>query len=190
MKLNLSSSKQKQYIRRALLALLVLFVAMVQNVPWLVPIFGVSALPLIPLVVAIAVYDQGVPAVVLGAVAGAVWDVASPAHGLHAAYLAAIAFACSMLLRYIFNRNVLSMGLLSLLSTALYLLVRWFGDYAMLNSQSETGRVLSSAEIAWPLLRYSLPSLVYTMLLAPLCFWAVKTIVKKTSRRQREILAE
>jgi len=174
---------RKKYLRRLLMGVLVFLVAMAQNVPWLPSILGARAWPLLPLVVAVAVCDQPVPAIVFGAFAGVLWDFSSPSHGLHAIYLAFIAFACAMLLRYILNRNAFTVALLSFLSIAIYLLLRWFGEYATLPN-------LSPAALARPLWRSALPSLAYTMLLTPILYALVHQIVRKTSRRQRGVLAE
>jgi len=169
--------KRRKYTRRVLMGALVFTVAMAQNVPWLPPVYGARALPLLPLVAVIAVYDQPVPAILFGALAGALWDVASPAYGLHAVYLAAAAFACAMCMRYFLNRNLLTVALLCLGTAALYLLARWFADYAVLEA-------LTAAEMTRPLLREALPTLGYTMLTVPVCALAVTGIVRRTSRRQ------
>ena len=186
MKLKLSSQKQKKYFRRALLGVLVFLFAMAQNVSWLPRVYGglfaARALPLLPLVIAIAVYDQAEASIFFAAFAGMLWDVNESARGLHAIYLTAVAFACATLMRYILNHNLLSMGLMTFLASAFYLFIRWFAEYATLG--------LSPGEAARPLLHYSLPTLGYTLLLAPLCFLSVRAIVRRTSRRQRDVLAE
>ena len=173
--------KRTKYIRRALLGALVFMTAMVQNVPWLPDILGARALPLLPLVVSIAILDQPVPAIVFGAFAGILWDFSVSGHGLHALYLTTVAFTCAMLLRYILNRNALTVFILSFFSSYTYIFLRWSFDY---NLTGPSGNVLR------PLLRYSLPSLAYTLLLLPACYALARLIVRKTSRRPRGVLAE
>ncbi|MDR3313374.1 MAG: rod shape-determining protein MreD [Oscillospiraceae bacterium] len=170
-----SGKKRNRYLRRLLLGLLVLFAAMAQNVPWLPAFFGVRALLLLPLVVSIAVLEQEVPAICFGALAGLLWDVsAQDPRGWHALFLTVIAFICAMLMRYLFNCNLLTVGLLGFAAAALYLFARWALD-------SLVPGVGLDFEA---LLRFYLPRLVYTMALLPLCYWLVRAVVRKTSRRQ------
>ena len=170
--------KRKKYLRRILLAFLVLLTAMAQNVPWLPGLWGARALPLLPLAVAIAVLDQEDPAILFAALAGLLWDICVPGFPWNAIYLTAAAFACAMLMRYVLNHNWLTVSLLSLLTAAGHLLLRWFLDT----------RGLDGALHA--LLRHTLPNLAYTLALAPLCYALVRLIVRQTSRRQRGVLAE
>ena len=168
----------KKNLRRVLLGALVFLTAMAQNVPWLPDIFGVRALPLLPLVVAVAVLDQALPGVLFGALAGLLWDVASPAAVPHSLYLTCAAFLCAMLMRYVLIRNKLTVSLLMLLFTAGYLALRWATDYAGLPGG------------AFALLRYSLPSLVYTMLTAVPVYLLTRSAVRRTSRRSKAFVPE
>ena len=165
--------RNKKNLRRALLGALVFLTAMAQNVPLLPGIYGVRALPLLPLVIAIAVLDQTLPGVLFGAFAGLLWDIAAPAAIPHALYLACAAFACATLMRYVLIRNPLTVGLLMFLFTSAYLALRWAVDYASLPGGT------------YSLLRWSLPSLGYTMLLAIPAYLAVRSIVRRTSRRSK-----
>jgi len=174
----LSTLQRKKYLRRILLTFLVFLTAMAQNVPWLPGLFGARALPLLPLAVAIAVLDQEVPAILFGAFAGILWDISTPGLPWNALYLAAAAFACAMLMRYVLNHNWLAVSLLTFLTAAGYFSLRWLLD----------NRGLDGA--AWALVHRTLPSLAYTLLLAPLCYALVRWIVRKTSRRQRGVLAK
>ena len=170
--------KRKKYIRRTLLGLLVFLTAMAQNVPWLPGIFGGRALPLLPLTVAIAVLDREIAAMLLGALAGLLWDLVTPGFPWNALYLTAVAFACAMLMRYVLNRNWLTVSLLTLLTSAGHFLLRWAIDFHGYEGAAHA------------LLRCTLPGLAYTLLLAPLCYALVLAIVRRTSRKQRGVLAE
>jgi len=165
--------RNKKNLRRALLGALVFLTAVAQNVPLLPGIYGVRPLPLLPLVIAIAVLDQALPGVLFGAAAGLLWDVSSPAAIPHSLYLITAAFVCAMLMRYVLIRNKLTVSLLMFLFTAVYLVMRWATDYAGLPDAS------------YALLRYSLPSLAYTMLLAVPVYLAAQSIVRRTSRRSK-----
>jgi len=170
--------QNKKYLRRVLLGVLVFLTAAAQNVPWLPGIYGVRALPLLPLVVAVAVLDQALPGVLFGAFAGLLWDVAGPSAMPHAVVLACAAFICAMLMRYVLIRNKLTVGLLMFLFTAGYLALRWAMDYSGL----EGG--------AWALLRYSLPALGYTMLTAAPVYLLAQGIVRRTSRKSKAFVPD
>jgi len=165
--------KNKKNLRRLLLGALVFLAAAAQNVPWLPGIYGVRALPLLPLVVSIAVLDQALPGVLFGAFAGLLWDITGPSAMPHAVYLTCAAFICAMLMRYVLIRNKLTVSLLMFLFTAGYLALRWGMDCASLPGG------------AWALLRYSLPGLGYTMLTAVPVYLLAQGIVRRTSRRPR-----
>jgi len=170
--------RNKKNLRRALLGALVFLTAMAQNVPLLPGIYGVRALPLLPLVIAIAVLDQALPGVLFGAFAGLLWDISAPAGVPHSLYLTCAAFVCAMLMRYVLVRNRLTVGLLMFLFTAAYLAIRWGVDYAPL------------PDGAFALLRYSLPGLAYTMLLAAPVYLLTGDIVRRTSRRSKAFVPD
>jgi len=170
--------KNKKNLRRLLLGVLVFLVAAAQNVPLLPGIYGVRALPLLPLAVAIAVLDQALPGVLFGAIAGLLWDITGPSAMPHAVYLTCAAFICAMLMRYVLIRNKLTVGLLMFLFTAGYLALRWWMDYAGLPGGASA------------LLRFSLPALGYTMLTAVPVYLLAQSIVRRTSRRSKAYVPE
>ena len=183
----LATQNRKKYIRRALLAGLVFLVAMAQNVPWLPGIFGVLPLPLIPLVVCIAVLDQEVPGILFGTFAGILWDFSSEGFAWHAMYLTFAAFVCAMLMRYIINRNRLTITLLMLFFTFGYVTLHWLFDQLLPYFRHAELPFNSYDGALFTYLRYCLPSGAYTMLLAPVCYGLSYWIVKRTSRKQRNI---
>ena len=186
----LATQKRKKYIRRAFLAGLVFLVAMAQNVPWLPGIFGVLPLPLIPLVVCIAVFDQEVPGILFGAFAGILWDFSSAGLAWHAMYLTFAAFVCAMLMRYVINRNRLTITLLMLFFTFGYVTLHWVFDQLLpyFNNAHLPFNPYGGALSAY--LRYCLPAVGYTMLLAPICYGLTYWIIKRTSRKQRSVYAK
>jgi len=175
--------QNKKYLRRVLLGALVFFTAAAQNVPWLPGIYGVRALPLLPLVVAVAVLDQALPGVLFGAFAGLLWDITGPSAMPHSIYLACAAFICAMLMRYVLIRNALTVGLLMLLFASAYLALRWVMDYYLLPDSPLPGGT-------WALLRYSLPSLGYTMLTAVPAYLLARGVVRRTSRKSKAFVPD
>jgi|GEM_PF-1640664 len=175
--------KRNRILRRTALGALVLLTAMAQFVPWLPVVYGARALPLLVLVAAIAYYDRAVAAIVTAAFAGVLWDIAAPHGTYHAIYLAIAAFLCAMGVRYFFNRNKVTKVLIPIAVTAVYVFLRWFVDTLILPG-------MSFAQTTPLLLRETLPSLGYTLLLAPLMFTLVSVIVRRTSRRRQRIVGE
>ncbi|MDR2647582.1 MAG: rod shape-determining protein MreD [Oscillospiraceae bacterium] len=176
----LSKNQRKLYLRRVILAVFVVFTAMAQNVPWLPAIFGIRALPLIPLVVTIAVLDTEPAAIGAGFFAGVFWDLSANAHGLHAIFCTCTAFAVAMLMRYLLNRNRIAVFLLSACAVAFYLFAHWM-----------TAHVFSGHDLPiYLFVRYYLPSFVYTILFLPIDYLLVNAVVRRTSRRKGGVLAQ
>jgi len=181
MKTNLD--KRNRILRRIALSALMLLTAMAQFVPWLPVVYGARAFPLLVLVAAIACYDQPASAVIYGALAGVLWDIAAPQGSYHAFFLAIAAFVSAMGVRYLFNRNQVTKALVPISITVAYVFLRWTLDTLAMPG-------IGFAQNTTMLLRETLPSLGYTLLLAPLLFTFVSLIVRRTSRRQQRVLAD
>ncbi|MDR1464039.1 MAG: rod shape-determining protein MreD [Oscillospiraceae bacterium] len=176
----LDKAKKRRALRWAVFALMILLTALAQSVPLLPDLWGVRALPLLPLVICAAVQEREIPSVLFGALGGLLWDVTASPRGFHALYLTAAAFVCAMLMRYLLNRNLLTVALLSAAATALYLLGRWlFGTLA--------------AGLDRPfylLLRYDLPALGYTLLFLPLQYAILHAAARRTARKRVAVAEE
>ena len=183
----LATQKRKKYVRRALLGALLFLTALAQNVPWLPGVFGSRALPLIPLAVCIAVLDQDTAGILFGAAAGILWDFTCAGFAWHGIYLTFIAFSSAMLMRYLFNRNARTIALLIFFSTLAYLLLRWLFDQVLPHFNHIRAPFDPYEDYLFTFARYSLPSLAYTMALAPLCYYLTHLIIKRTSRKQRRV---
>ncbi|MCL2531399.1 MAG: rod shape-determining protein MreD [Oscillospiraceae bacterium] len=175
--------KRNRILRRIALGALMLLTAMAQFVPWLPVVYGARAFPLLVLIAAIACYDQPASAVIYGALAGVLWDISAPYGTYHAVFLAIAAFCSAMGVRYLFNQNKVTKVLVPLCITTVYVLLRWSLDTLAMPG-------ITFAQNTTMLLRESLPSLGYTLLLAPLMFTLVSLIVRRTSRRQQRVLAD
>jgi rod shape-determining protein MreD len=175
--MKLSNFKRIKYLRRILLGLLVFLAAMAQNVPWLPVVFGVHALPLLPITISIAVLDQSAPAILIGAFAGLLLDYNGAGLGFHAVTLTGIAFTTAMLMRYFLNRNWRTISLLMFCTALGDAALRWLSD------------AFGRPDALWFLLHRTLPSLAYTLLISPVCYLLVYFIVRKTSRKQRGVCA-
>lgn len=158
--------------RRVSLALILLLLSLLQNTDGYFPqIFGVRALLLIPAVVCISMYERDLPGMLFGLFAGALWDVFASGGSFNAFFLLATGFLCGTLINTIMRNNVVTATLLSAIWSLIYSLGYWLFHYVFTS--------LDSA--AFMLLRYYLPSFIYTVVLTPVIFIIVRAVEKKFS---------
>lgn len=159
------------YIRRLCLAGVLLLTALLQNTEGFLPSpLGFRAMPLIPAVVCIAMYERELPGMFFGAFAGFLWDsTARSGANRNAFLLTVLAFVCGCLITHLMRNNILTALLLGGSSTALFLLIYFFKDFVI-------GAHLDGA---YKLLTFYIPSGVYTMLFLPLLYYVVLRIERK-----------
>lgn len=157
-------------MRRICLALILLPVSVIQNTDGFFPqFFGVRALLLIPFVVCISMFERDICGMLLGLFAGALWDTVASGGSFNALYLTAIGFLCGTLINTIMRNNVVTAFILSTIATVIYNIGYWLFNYILGG--------LDNA--AYMLLRYYLPSILYTVVLVPLIFIIVRSVEKK-----------
>ena len=141
------------------LELLVLF--MVQETPGLLPaVAGVRPVLLLPAAVAIAMFEEEVPALAFGIVAGLLCDFGfSRVLGFHALVLGALCFFVSLLVRTRMQANLVTAALNGAWALALTLGVQWLFFYYFRYSQP--GFAFRS---------HYLPKYLYTLLFIPLLY--------------------
>lgn len=162
-------------LRRGLLALLVLVLAIFQNTEGFFPqIFGIRALPLIPAVVCISMFERDIAGMFYGLFAGALWDMYSQGGDFNALYLLAAGFICGTLMNTVMRNNIVTAAILSSLFVTVHPIVYWAVHYAFANS----------GNAAFMLWRYYLPSIVYTALLIPIMFIIVRAIEKRFAHEE------
>ena len=170
--MTIESQRKNIIIRRICLALILLLLSVLQNTDGFFPqIFGVRALILIPCVVCIAMYERDIWGMLLGLFAGALWDIFASGASFNALFLLTSGFICGTLINTIMRNNIVTATLLSFISALFYNIVYWVFHFA------EPG--LDRA--AFMLLRYYLPSVLYTTVLVPVIFLAVRAVVKRFS---------
>lgn len=159
------------YIRRLCLAAVVLLVAILQNTDGLLPsAFGFRAMPLIPAVVCISMYERELPGMFFGVFAGLLWDSVSPSGGnFYAILLAIFGFTCGALITHLMRNNLITAFLLSGSAQLLHMLFFFCKEYIF------SGRF----DGAYKLLTFYIPSYLYSMLFLPILFFAVRAIEKK-----------
>ena len=139
---------------------------------------AVHAWLLVPAVVAIAMHERSVPAMLFGALAGALWDYAAVGpDGFFTLWFAVLAFGVSTVVTF-WVRNHLRAGLLlcfaALCLTALFY---WF-CFVVLPGQGGAGTVL---------LRFMLPGVLFTFLFSPLLYLAVHRTAVALSAGPRSV---
>ena len=170
--MTLESQNKKLIIRRSCLALIILLISVLQNTDGFFPqIFGIRALILIPAVVCMAMYERDIWGMLLGLFAGALWDITASGASFNALYLLTVGFVCGTLINTIMRNNVVTAMILSTLATLIYNIGYW--------AVSFVGGGMDNA--GFILIRYYLPSILYTMLFIPLTFITVRAVEKKFS---------
>ena len=141
------------------LELLVLF--MLQETPGLLPsIFGARPVLLFPAVVAIAMLEPEVPALLFGVVGGLFCDFGlSGMLGFHALVLGVLCFFISLVIRTYLQNNMATAILTGVWSIGLVVLAQWFFLYFFQYSYP-----------AYALTHHYLPKYFYTLLFRPLLY--------------------
>ena len=141
------------------LELLVLF--MLQETPGLLPsIFGARPVLLFPAVVAIAILEPEVPALLFGVVGGLFCDFGlSGMLGFHALVLGVLCFFISLVIRAYLQNNMATAILTGVWSIGLVVLAQWFFLYFFQYSYP-----------AYALTHHYLPKYFYTLLFLPLLY--------------------
>ena len=165
--MTLEKENKKIIIRRALLGLLIYAVAFLQNGSGRFPqLFGVRALLLIPLLVAIAMFEKEIPGIFFGLFAGALWDMVASGNNFNAIYLVIVGYVSGMLINTIMRCNIMTHLIISGFFITIYFVGYWAFNYLF--------KGLDGAVVL--LLRYQIPGIIYTAVFAPFIFLAVRGI--------------
>lgn len=170
--MTLETQKKNLIFRRLSLALILLLVSVLQNTDGFFPqVFGIRALLLIPFVVCIAMYERDTYGMILGLLAGALWDVYASGASFNALFLLATGFICGSLINTIMRNNIVTASILTFLFSVIYHIGYWFFNFVAAG--------LDSA--AYMLVRYYLPGIAYTTVFVPIIFIIVRAVEKKFS---------
>lgn len=155
-------------IRRSLLAVLLLLTGVFQNT------FLSSLHPgiwlLIPAAVVIAVHEKEFAGMFYGILAGALWDLASPApDGLYTLCFAVFACSCGLLARRIFRSTLPAAMLLCLFFSSAICIVSLVCNVLSGGSQG----------LFFAFLRFYFPSILLTTLTLPIFYFPVKFIEQR-----------
>lgn len=173
--MTIEAQRKKTIIRRAVLALIILTLSVMQNTDGFFPqIFGVRALLLIPAVVCVAMFERDIAGMIFGLFAGALWDIVASGNNFNALYLLAAGFICGTLINTVMRNNVVTASILSVIFILVYSLGYWLFHYVFASIDGA----------AHALVRYYLPGALYTAVFAPVIFIMVRAVEKKFSIEQ------
>lgn len=160
-------NNKPKYIRFGIYVLLIGFVALMQNSPYVIPeIFGARAFVLLPLLVSISMFEREIAAAVLGAFAGVLWDVTSAKDGFNAVTLLIICAVCSLLIIRLMRNNILTALVLGAGAVATYCTVYVIINLLFSGAGASIGQIFT----------FYLPSCIYTMVFVPLFYFPVSWI--------------
>ena len=163
--------KMPAYIRRAVLAVIVLITAMAQITKGGFPsLFGARAMLLLPLTVVISMFERGFAGMFFGIYAGLLCDIFSSSHdGFYIIVFTVIGFTCGTLITYQLRNNIVTAMLLALLSSLCVVSLYWF--FFVFISKTDMALYLY--------VRYYLLSAVYTTVFTPVYYLIVMKLSEK-----------
>lgn len=165
---SVNKTKIKKY---AFYILLLLIAHLFQNsLPIFPELFGVRPVLLISAVVCIAMYEGEIAGAAIGLFAGALWDtVTVAADGYNALFLMVACAFCGVFMRVFLRNNILTYLWINSLVTVFY-----FATYVIF--------LITSRGIDGGLgifFRYYLPMAVYSLVLTPFWYIAVRAVNRK-----------
>ena len=157
--MGLTAEKKRLIIRRVIFAVLLIFCAVIQNTPGLLPEpFGAHQLAVTVMVVCIAMFERETAGMLLGLLAGVVLDVTGGTQGINAILLTVIGLVCGMLVNNMIRNNIVT-------ALIVHTFVYWIVFVAAAGVHG--GRLL---------LTFCLPSVLYTVIFTPLWFLITRGI--------------
>lgn len=175
MKRPLSPQKKYRYTLAFRMCLILVLADLLQNTAYVFPsIFGARAFLIIPAVVSIAIFEQDITATYYGVFAGVLWDISSGYFdGLNAVMCMLTATAVCLLMHYVMRNNIVSALLLSAVAIVLYVVIHWLFFVV----------AKGAADSVSSLLRFYLPSALYTFAFFPVYYYRVRSLRKQIRDR-------
>ncbi len=153
-----------KYIRWAIFALLLVGACVLQNSSGgMLEIFGARVFLVIPACVSVAMFEREVPSAILGAFAGALWDISSGADGYNALIIMLLCACVSLLISHLMRNNIVTALVLGAGATIVYEFI-----YII--------RIAFSGNPIYRILTFYLPSLILTVVFVPVCYYVIKTV--------------
>lgn len=156
------------YVKRIILALIIVLAAILQNTPGAFPrFFSTNAMILIPVVVAIAMFESETVSLAFGLEAGLLWDIVSVrGHYYHSIILCMVAFFISMLVRRRIRNTLFSSMVFTFATAFIHNTVYWILFVLIPNPQGAVGAYFS----------FYLLSCIYTLLVGIAVYLIIRPI--------------
>lgn len=147
--------------------LILLIAATLQSLPGFLSIFGVRPLFILPVCLAVAIYEGEYPGALLAVAGGFLWDwTASRVSGLMALGLMVVCFAAAVVVELYLRVNTVNFVLVNAACCLLVTGMDFLFYYLMPGYPGVTQRFLT----------YVLPMVLYTAALSPLAMMAVRRV--------------
>ena len=168
----MSTAKLNSEIKKWLWYVLILLAAYVcQTTPGFLSFFGYKPVWIVPVAVAIGVFEGEVAAAAIGAVAGLMWDLSSArVAGLHGILLCVLCVACCLLCLHFIRPTLVGISALSGAVVTLVSLVDFIFTYFLFYDNT---LALLATKV--------LPVCVLTVLCAPVTVWLCRIVHGKYS---------
>lgn len=167
----MTRSRKRDLIRWSILSLFLILLFLLQTTPYLLPVLGkASAMPLIPAVICIGMFERETAGAFFGLAAGLLWDMVSaqPA-GYHSIFLMVLGCASGLLITHLMRNNLLTGCLLGAGGILLHDVIYWL-LFVVLRGYDGGGMLLVE--------KY-LPSMLYTAAFIPLFYFIVRLLRKQ-----------
>ncbi len=156
-----------KYIRWVIYATVITGAVLLQNsVGGLTEVFGARIFLALPLCVSIGMVERELPAAVLGAFAGILWDISCGADGFNAIVMMLIPAVCSLLISHFMRNNIITAFVLCAGSTVAYELI-----YMIVN-------LFGNGFAFKYVFTFYLPSIILTVAVMPIFYDLIKAIYK------------
>ncbi len=173
--MTVTAGRKKTIYRRALLALIILALSLIQNgAGRFLKIGGAGPLLLIPAVTAAAMFEGDVAGIFYGLFAGALWDAFAKGNNFNSIYLVAVGYICGTLIITLMRNNFMTHLILSGAASLLYCTGYWLYHFIICG----VDRALLT------LIGFYLPMALYTTVLSPVIFLIVRFVHSKFMPRQ------
>lgn len=176
----LQNKRRSLYIRRTVLALLVVLTALFQHTRSALPTIGSARMfPLVVLVAVIALFERSLAGVFFGFFAGVLWDYASvTGDGFFAVALCLVGFFCGVLSSFVLRNNIFSALLTSAASLVVCLSAYWFG-FVFLKGYDPGASLL---------LRFYLPSAALSLVFVPIYYYLIRAVKRALDGPKRIVV--
>lgn len=167
------------FLKRILLFVTVLLFAALQNTQGMLPsVFGARFFILIPLTIAIGMFEGEMSGLFYGMAAGCFWDVCSGGlDGFHGFYLAFLGCLSGILVHFIMRNKLLTQYFICATSSALHGVLYWLISVYIPVGDNGYAKLLG----------FYLPSAIITTALSFIIYYIVKLICTNLKEKEEKI---